>query len=65
MQIFIDKRDLNDAEEFIQSGELVELMNRWGLSVNSMAIILNCLFEGIDNLRIQMAKENEENDNEI
>ena len=65
MQILIDKQDLNDAEEFVQSGGLVDLMNDWGLSVNSMAIILNSLFEGFDTLRTQMAKENEENATEI
>ena len=65
MQILIDKQDLNDAEEFVQSGGLVDLMNDWGLSVNSMAIILNSLFEGFDTLRTQMAKENEENATEV
>ena len=65
MQIFIDKQDLDDAEEFVQSGKLVDLMNNWGLSVNSMAIILNSLFDGFDTLRTQMAKENEENATEV
>ena len=65
MQILIDKQDLDDAEEFVQSGGLVDLMNDWGLSVNAMAIILNSLFEGFDTLRTQMAKENEENVTEI
>ena len=64
MNIMIDKQDLDDADEFVQSGELVDLMNDWGLSVGSMAIILNCLFEGFDKIRTQMAKENEDNDDD-
>lgn len=60
MQIFINKEDLAKAEEFVQSGGLVDLMNEQGLSINSMAIILNLLFEGFDNLNTQLDKENED-----
>ena len=60
MQIFINKADLAKAEEFVRSGDLVDLMNKQGLSINSMAIILNLLFEGFDKLKIQLEKENED-----
>ena len=58
MQILIDEQDLNEAEEFVKSGELVALMNDWGLSINSMGIILDALFNGFDNLREKFKEEN-------
>jgi hypothetical protein len=58
MHILIDEEDLNEAEEFVKSGELVTLMNDWGLSINSMGIILNTLFTGFDDLREKLKEEN-------
>ena len=64
MQIFINKADLAQAEEFVQSGGLVDLMNERGLSINSMAIILDLLFKGFEDLNRQLEGDNED-DTEI
>ena len=50
MQIEISREDLVKAREFVESGVLVNAMNDEGLSISSMSIILNCLFEGFDSL---------------
>lgn len=47
----IDKEDLQQAEDFAKSGELVQLMNEEGLSFGAMALVLDAIFEKIDGVK--------------
>ena len=51
MMFEINKEDLQQAENFAKSGELVELMNEEGLSFGAMALVLDAIFEKIDEVK--------------
>ena len=51
MMFEIDKGDLQQAENFAKSSELVELMNEEGLSFGAMALVLDAIFEKIDEVK--------------
>jgi hypothetical protein len=51
MMFEIDKEDLQQAENFAKSSELVELMNEEGLSFGAMALVLDAIFEKIDEVK--------------
>lgn len=57
MEIMIDKKDLEQAREFVESGALVSLMNEEGLSMGVMAIVLDSLFKGFDGLETRFNAE--------
>ena len=48
MMFEIDRKDLQEADDFVHSGVLVKLMNAEGLSFGAMALILDAIFEKID-----------------
>lgn len=51
MMFEIDRKDLQEADDFAHSGVLVELMNAEGLSFGAMALILDAIFEKIDEVK--------------
>ena len=51
MMFEIYKKDLQQADDFAKSSELVELMNEEGLSFGAMALILDAIFEKIDEVK--------------
>lgn len=51
MQFEIDKTDLQQVEKFATSGELVNFMNKEGLSFGAMALILDAIFEKVDEVK--------------
>jgi hypothetical protein len=51
MMFEIDKEDLQQAENFAKSSELVELMNEEGLSFGAMALVLDAIFEKVDEVK--------------
>lgn len=57
MQIEISREDLKRARDFVESGVLVDVMNEEGLSISSMSIILNSLFEGFDELEAKFSEK--------
>lgn len=57
MEIMINKKDLEQAREFVESGALVSLMNEEGLSMGAMAIVLDSLFKGFDGLEARFNAE--------
>ena len=57
MMFEIDKEDLQQAEDFAKSGELVELMNEEGLSFGAMALVLEAIFEKVDEVKEKFKDE--------
>lgn len=57
MMFEINKKDLQQAENFAKSGELVELMNEEGLSFGAMALVLDAIFEKIDEVKEKFDEE--------
>jgi hypothetical protein len=57
MMFEIDKEDLQQAENFAKSSELVELMNEEGLSFGAMALVLDAIFEKIDSIKEKFEDE--------
>lgn len=53
MQINVSREDLEKARDFVESGILVDVMNKEGLSISSMSIILDSLFKGFDELEVK------------
>ena len=51
MMFEINKEDLKQAEDFAKSSELVELMNEEGLSFGAMALVLDAIFEKVDDVK--------------
>lgn len=51
MQFEIDKTDLQQVEKFATSGELVSFMNKEGLSFGAMALVLDAIFEKVDEVK--------------
>ena len=57
MMFEINKQDLQQAEDFAKSGNLVELMNEEGLSFGAMALVLDAIFEKIDSVKEKFEDE--------
>ncbi len=57
MIISIDTTTLDQVHEFINSGELVELMNQKGLSVDSMCFVLQAILTALDDAAQQLDGE--------
>ena len=51
MQFEIDKTDLQQVEKFATSNRLVDFMNKEGLSFGAMALVLDAIFEKIDEIK--------------
>lgn len=51
MQFEIDKTDLQQVEKFATSSGLVDFMNKEGLSFGAMALVLDAIFEKVDEVK--------------
>ena len=60
MHIMIDKKDLEQAFDFINSGGLVMMMNEQGLSIGAMSLILDSIFKGLSEVEKRFENEDEE-----
>lgn len=54
MTIEITKKELKEVLNYVSGGELVKNMNDNGISVSSMAFILDTLFTKINDIRREM-----------
>ena len=54
MTIEITEKELKEVVNYISGGELVKNMNDNGVSVSSMAFILDTLFTKIDDIKREM-----------
>lgn len=50
MEISITEKEIKEIKKFINSGELVQNMNDYELSYNSMALVLHTLIEKCDEI---------------
>ena len=56
-EVAITKKDITDINNFLESGVLVNEMNKIGLSFGAMALVLNSITSECDRVLDEMNKE--------
>ena len=56
-ETYVTKKDITDIKNFLESGVLVNEMNKIGLSFGAMALVLNSITSECDRVLDEMNKE--------